>query len=260
MADAKISALTAVGSPAGSDQFAIETAGGVSKKTLLSEIKTFVANALALAAGSATAASWPTLASGTLLTTAEAGATERDANCFYDTTDASNRGVRRVENLIRLNANRTFVSNTTQQAIFDSPANGRLTLETGTYFFECVVAMASMSATVGNAVFSLIGAGTATLAHVLFQTLTSDIAADTASSAGSSWSQSGTSGAANSGTTNAATALYLRVGGTFKVTGAGTIIPSVAQATAAAAVAQAGSWFRCNRIGDTSLTAVGQWA
>jgi hypothetical protein len=49
------------------------------------------------------------------------------------------------------------------------------------------------------------------------------------------------------------------VKGTFEVTGAGTIIPSFAQTTAAAAVVSIGSYFKCNRIGSTSVTNVGQW-
>jgi hypothetical protein len=49
------------------------------------------------------------------------------------------------------------------------------------------------------------------------------------------------------------------VKGTFEVTGAGTIIPSFAQTTAAAAVVSIGSYFTCERVGSTSVTSIGQW-
>jgi hypothetical protein len=48
------------------------------------------------------------------------------------------------------------------QAIFTSPTNGRLTLETGTYIVEGVLILTAMSATSGNALVNLLGAGTAT--------------------------------------------------------------------------------------------------
>jgi hypothetical protein len=214
-----------------------------------------------IAAGSASANSWPKLTSGTLLTTAEDGALELDADCFYGCTDAGNRGVIPVEHIIRADATRTFTSNTNQQAIFDSPANGTLTLETGCYLFEGLIAMTSMSATSGNGKFSLIGAGTATLAAILWQAYGGDVAAEgTAAAAGSSWHVIATQTAANIVTAATGTALCFMVKGTFEVSVAGTVIPSFAQTTAAAAVVSVGSYFKCNRIGSTSRVSVGQWS
>lgn len=92
MADTKVSALTAVSSVTGTQEFPAND-GGVSKKATAAQIKTYVNTAPSFAAGSASAGSWPVLASGTLLTTAEAGAIERDADVFYATPDAGNRGV-----------------------------------------------------------------------------------------------------------------------------------------------------------------------
>jgi hypothetical protein len=47
--------------------------------------------------------------------------------------------------------------------------------------------------------------------------------------------------------------------GSFTVTGAGTLIPSIDQVTAAAAVVKIGSYFSCERIGSTSVVSIGQW-
>jgi len=198
---------------------------------------------------------------GSLLTTPEDGAVEMDDNCFYGTVDASNRGVIPVEHIIRADATRTFTSNTSQQAIFNDPTNGTLTLETGTYLFEGLIAMTSMSATSGNGKFSLIGAGTATLGDILWQAYGNDNASQTTGAAtGGMWSVIATQTATNIVTAGAGTAMAFLVKGTFTVTVAGTIIPSFAQTTAAAAIVSIGSYFKCNRIGSTSMTSVGQWS
>lgn len=260
MADSKISALSDVVTLSATDEFVINNAG-TSKKTTGAEIKTLVNTAPAFAAGSASANSWPTFAAGTLLTTPEDGAIELDADCFYACTDAGNRGVIPVQHIIRADSTRTFTSNTNQQAIFNSPTNGTLTLETGCYLFEGLIAMDTMSGTSGNGKFSLIGAGTATLGSILWQAYGGDVAAEgTAAAIGGSWHIIATQTAANVVTAGAGTALCFFVKGTFEVTVAGTLIPSFAQTTAAAAVVNVGSYFICNRIGSTSMTSVGQWS
>lgn len=199
-------------------------------------------------------------AAGTNLTTAEDGAIEMDANCFYGCTDAGNRGIIPVQHMIRSNATRTFTSNTNQQAIWTDPTNGTLTLETGTYLFEGLVAMTSMSSTSGNGKFSVIGAGTATLGDILWMAMGRDAAAEaTGSNTTGSWHVIATQTGIDICIAAIPTELCFLVKGTFTVTGAGTIIPSFAQTTAAAAVVSIGSYFQCNRIGDTSVVSVGQW-
>lgn len=228
---------------------------------------THSSNALTLAGGTwilpavtTTVAPLKFTTGGTLLTTAEDGAIEMDDDCFYGTTDAGNRGVIPVEHIIRANATRTFVSNTAQQAIFNDPTNGTLTLEVGTYLFEGVIAMTSMSATSGNGKFSVIGAGTATLGDILWQAWGNDALAEAAAAAvGGGWHIIATQTAVNIVAAGAATAVAFSVKGTFTVTVAGTIIPSFAQTTASAAVVSIGSFFKCNRIGSTSMVSVGQW-
>ena len=81
---------------------------------------------------------------GTLKTTPSDGDIESDGDAMYACTDAGNRGVIPIEHLIRADATRTFTSNTSQQAIFTTPANGTLTLEVGCYLFEGLIAMDTM--------------------------------------------------------------------------------------------------------------------
>jgi hypothetical protein len=49
------------------------------------------------------------------------------------------------------------------------------------------------------------------------------------------------------------------VRGSFEVSGTGTFIPSIALTTAAAAVVQIGSFFKCTRLGAATDVAVGNW-
>ena len=258
MADTKISALTAVATPAGTDEFGVNQ-GGTSKKETLDQIKTFANTAPVTAAGSATAGSWPKQTSGTVQTTPDAGTfPEYDGNCFYGTTDAGNRGVIPVVHFIRADATRTFTSNTTEQAIFTSPTNGRLTLETGCYLFEGLINVGTMSATSGNAAIDILGAGTATCAAWLWHAVGVD--GNTATAATQTGSTTVTQqSAASIVTAGTGAAMTVNLRGTFEVTSAGTIIPSLTLVTANAAVVAIGSYIKFNRIGSTSVVSVGQW-
>ena len=218
-------------------------------------------NSLTLAAGTTTLAPL-ILQPGTSMTTPTDGAFEMDADVLYFTHDTGNRGVVVNTQLIRADTTRTFTSNTSQQAIFTTPTNGTLTLETGTYLFRGLIAMTSMSATSGNGKFSLIGAGTATLGSVLWEATGQDGSGSvetTGGAAGTSFHIVAAQTATNIVTTAVGTELCFVVDGTFEVTGAGTIIPSFAQTTAAAAVVSVGSYFQTNRVGSTTLTSIGQW-
>lgn len=267
MANTKISALADIVTLAAGDKVPVADASDLTatKSATMTEVNTFVntsptfTGGVTLPTGDGTTSplNFP---AGTLKATPADGDIEMDANALYACTDAGNRGIIPIEHLIRLNATRTFTSNTNQQAIFDSPANGTLTLETGTYLFEGLFAMTSQSGTSGNGKFSIIGAGTATLNDILWQAYGNDNAAETTGAAiGGSWHVIATQTAANVITAAAGTAMCFLVKGTFTVTVAGTIIPSFAQTTAAAAVMSVGSYFKCNRIGTDAVVSIGQW-
>ena len=198
---------------------------------------------------------------GTLKTTPADGDIESDADAMYACTDTGNRGVIPVQHIVRQNADRAaFANNTTQQAIFNSVTNGTITLETGTYLFEGLVQVKVTSATSGNVKFSLIGAGTATIGGILFITGGMDAAVDTLTAWSGVSEIIATQTAANIATAATATVTTFYLKGTFQVTVAGTVIPSVAQTTGAATmVTTAGSYFMLNRIGSTTVTNVGQW-
>jgi hypothetical protein len=261
MADTKISALGALTGIAGGDKVGVADASDltVSKSATFTEMALFFWNAIVAAAGSASANSWPKLTSGTLLTTAEAGAIERDTNCFYATTDAGNRGVVPVEHWIRCDSVRTLPSNTNLNAIFNSPTNGRITLETGLYYFEALLYITGLSATSGNALINWLGAGTATVAAWLWDTIGRDVSTPTTIGTALQVSSITNASAASIVTAGTGTGLVVRSHGTFEVTVAGTLIPSIDLVTASAGSVAIGSYFRCRRIGSTTMVSVGQW-
>lgn len=163
------------------------------------------------------------------------------------------------EAIIRLDADRTMTSNTSAQAIFNSPTNGRLTLPVGTYLIDGLVHINTMSATSGNAQFGLLGAGSATLGTQLVHLVGVDGNAGTAATQTGSTIYGGNTSPASAMTAGTGAAMTLNVRGTFEVTAAGTIVPSIALVTANAAVIKAGSYLRVRRLGSTSFVSKGRW-
>lgn len=163
------------------------------------------------------------------------------------------------EAIIRLDADRTMTSNTSAQAIFNSPTNGRLTLPTGAYEIQGLIHVNTMSATSGNAQFGLLGAGSATLGTQLYHVVGVDGAAGTAATQTGSTVVAGNTTPTSAMTAGTGTAMTINVRGTFEVTAAGTIVPSLALVTANAAVIKAGSFLSIRRLGSTSFVSQGRW-
>ena len=199
-----------------------------------------------------------TFASGTLKTNPAAGDLEYDGTNFFLTTDADNRGVVPAYQYIYLSSNYTLTNSAAEQKMFNTTTNGALALEAGHYFFEFLGSVASMSATSGNAAFDILGAGTAVIGSTLYHVLGADAAANVAGAQGGSYMNIPQTPASMvpAGT---GTSMYFSGRGSFRVTTAGTIIPSLTLLTAAAAIVQAGSYFRCWRASGASPGSVGQW-
>ncbi len=162
-----------------------------------------------------------------------------------------------------LQSDYTLTSTTSSQKLFNSTTNGALTLPTGVYLFEAMLYLTNMSATAGNGAFLIVGAGTATLATA--RTHMRAVGLDfTAPKSPGTHSGSGVIGAnafsSNLVSTLSGTGLTVSISGHFDVTSTGTIIPSFALLTAAAAVVKAGTFFRCQCIGPTATATLGNWS
>lgn len=160
---------------------------------------------------------------------------------------------------ISLSATNTLGSTTDEQALFDSVGGGALYLLTGVYFFDTAFSLSSMSATSGNCAFDILGGGTATIGSVLYSSRGVDEATDSVRAWQNAMMTQGQTpaSAANAGT---ATTFQFHASGNFRVTAAGTIIPSVSLVTAAAAVVAVGSFFRCKYAGPVGHQTRGPWS
>jgi hypothetical protein len=176
----------------------------------------------------------------------------------------SNQGQAVGMHWVKLTSGNNLSNSTTTQPLFDGgggSANGALTLETGQYFFECMLHITSMSIVSGNGEFEPLGAGTATMTQVLFHAVGIDsgtpLAAATQTGSGGT---SGTANAASVVTAGTGNALLVSIRGTFNITVAGTIIPSIDLVTGALAVVETGSYFKCWRAGGTGVATIGAWS
>lgn len=204
------------------------------------------------------AATYPPLKllSGTLMTTAAAGAAEYDGTCFYATAQASSRQVVDAEQFTTLTSPYTLTSQTAAQKLFNASTNGALTVQGSTaYWFECFFTLSSMSASSGSFGFAL--GGTATLTSQMWETEANKAALATAASA-----QNTVNTAANTAIATATTNTtgWAKIWGKVRVNAAGTLIPQVSLGVAAAAVVGADSYFRIWPAGASSVTTAGNWS
>jgi len=155
----------------------------------------------------------------------------------------------------------TLTSTTATQKLFNATTNGALTLGVGVYEYRCVFRLSSMSATSGNCGFSFLGAGTATISSTTnfsYTTGQDNVTTSTAAQSGKFFLEATATAPIVAATT--ATDLAVVIRGMFRVTAAGTIIPSVNLNNAASAVVSAGSFFVCKRRSTLSTdTFYGAW-
>lgn len=171
----------------------------------------------------------------------------------------ANQGVVREEHWIKLASDYTLANSTAEQKLFNTTTNGRLTLGTGTYFFDALLYLTTMSGSSGNMAFDPIGGGTAVGARFLYHSVGIDNNSplNSGTQTGSvSASQQSNASMLSAGT---GSGMAVSIRGTFRITTAGTIIPSGTLVTAAAAVVKAGSYFRIWRAGEESTNSVGAW-
>lgn len=157
-----------------------------------------------------------------------------------------------------LSAARTLTSTTAMQALFESGHDEIAVEASTTYLVDGLFILTSMSSTSGNLSFSLLGAGTATLSGARIDFYGADSSLTTAGARqGSVSGSNGDSIAPDLMTTTAATQMVFRITGKIRVNGAGTIIPSVALTTAAAADLDIDSHIVLTKLGLTSTISVG---
>jgi hypothetical protein len=259
MADTKISALTAVATPAGTDEYATNQ-GAVSKRTTLAQVKTFANTAPVFAAGTASANTHPEFTTGTLLTTAEAGAMEYVSPSLYVSPAASCRAAWPAI-MWASNASDFTMSNVATAQPWLAAANDTLTLPGGntTYFFEMMYAVEAMGATTRTT--GMLFGGTATISAIRYFAL---IQTGTANALGTTQSTKMCAAATIQilNATQTTAAEYIRASGMIRVTTTGTLIPQIQWSAnpTGTILCKAGSYFSIWAAGTDTAAAVGNWA
>lgn len=196
------------------------------------------------------------------LGSATTGTLEFTTPAFYLTPATSQRGAVLVDQYIIQQATYTLTSQTAAQKLF-STTNGAVTLVTGTYEFDCVFSLSSMSGTAGTFGFALGGGATFTQywwAVARKAALTNTTGAVTLATAAVTTYNTAANTALTDATTSTATTAFARVGGLLVVTAGGTVIPQVSLGVAAAAVVGIGSYFKIRALGDSAATTSGNWS
>jgi hypothetical protein len=162
------------------------------------------------------------------------------------------------ESFIYQNADFALANVATAQKMFGQTTNGRVTLPVGLYELDMMVYLTGMSATSGNANFDLKGAGTAVIGGALLQAVGIDNNSPLAAGARSGSGVAGT-GVINLASAGTGTGVLSAVSGVFKVTTAGTLVPSLVLAVASAAVVKAGSNLTIYKIAPAGVFASGDF-
>lgn len=161
---------------------------------------------------------------------------------------------------IRADVSRSLSNAGTEQAIFNAPTNGRITLPVGLYRMEALVYVTGMSATSGNMSIDPRGAGTAVCGSWLYHVVGVDNSTPTNAAAQTGCFAITQQTVASALTAGTGTAAGARLRGTFEVTTAGTLIPSLTLVTASAATLAAGSYFMFQPLSTaTNATNYGPW-
>jgi len=198
--------------------------------------------------------------SGTNLGTAAAGALEYDGSSFYASKASATRGVLHTEQLVVLNTAYTLTSQTAAQKLFNATTNGAVTLQVGTYQFECFYALTGMSATSGSFGFAMV-AGTAVIGSQGWWSMAQKGTATVATATAAQFTYS-TAANTTLATASTNTVGYAFIKGIIKVTTAGTVIPSVSLGVASAAVVGVNSYFKIapvTGVANANIT-VGNWS
>ena len=166
-----------------------------------------------------------------------------------------------TEHYVTLTTSNTLTSQTGVQPIFDGgggPAGGQITLSIGTYQFECMYSLSSLSTTSGSFGFALGGTATKTEGWTASATKNSSLT-NTATAPNITYNTTANASGLTANTTGTTGVALIK--GIIRITVAGTIIPQISLTVAAAAVVGANSYFKVSPISSSATaTYSGLWS
>lgn len=188
------------------------------------------------------------------LGSATTGTLEFENPAFYLTGATSQRGAVLADQYLIQTATYTLTSQTAAQKLFNASTNGQVTLVAGTYEFDCVFSLSSMSSSSGSFGFALGGGATFTQS---WWAMANKAALATAAAGQVTYNTAANTTLA---TASVNTVGFARCNGLITVTIGGTVIPQVSLGVAAAAVVGVGSYFKIRALGGATASASGNWS
>lgn len=197
------------------------------------------------------------MVSGTVTSTAVAGALEYDGKVHYGTHESSARGVIREEQFITLTSAYTIpTEGGGLRAMFNSPASGAVTVKSNTtYWFECMGSLSSLSTSSGTYSFGFLGtASTPSIRYISYANkgAVTPVAALLANI-------TTTASTALVAATTTATGQFTARGKLVVETG-GTLIPAIGHSVIANPIVGINSTFRIYPLGSQTVQSVGNWS
>jgi hypothetical protein len=220
---------------------------------------------LSLSAGTATAGTAPVkIASGTNLTSPEAGAIEYDGNAAYLTTSTSHgRGIS-PSIIIATNSTAKSLSSATtaNQPLFATPTTGAITVAANTtYIIEGFFSLTTGTVSHTTA-FSPLGTGTASISSIAYYAtfVNTSVNGNTTGTYSSHITQATSTTLISASSTSPGAGIFIK--GIVRTGTSGTMIPGITFSAAPGGTntVSANSYFSLTPIGSSSVTAVGAWA
>jgi len=257
MADTKISALTAASAAAGANEIPINEAG-TTKKITVAQLEAFAFTSPVFAAGSTSAGSAPKLTSGTVMTSAEAGAIEYTTNVPYFTPNTGNRAVLQCAHVAVVDSDKTGTNGTAVQNIFPA-AFDTLTVEgSTTYLWELFLDADNGATTTTKAL--AFDAGSCTYTSFRYWATSQNVAINTTGTTQSSVHVN--TAAVTVVLATGTTAWYIYAKGIMRVNAGGTFIPQFKYSAdpTGTVLIRKDSYMTLTPLGTNTLASVGAWA
>ena len=202
------------------------------------------------------------LISGTLTSVPVAGAIEYDGVVLYGTPTASQRGVLPAEHFVVLSSNYTAADSASAQKVFNTPANGAVTLEANTtYFIEGLYYITRAAGTTSHTLSTLF-ALSGTLTSITYLVETTSTAGNILSGDNRIYATAATATVVTGASTTANENITVHLRGVVRTNTAGTFTPQIQYSAApgGAPTILTNSFFRLTPVGSGSVTSVGNWS
>lgn len=199
--------------------------------------------------------------SGTLLTTAEAGALEFDGTAFYATAAASARQVLPAVQCQVLTADRAGTDVSTAQAVFDASTDAVTLAAATSYQFEAQYFITRAAGTTSHTT-AVLFAGTATFTSVDYLAQVTNPTGNVLANVQQIMATAETALTLTAANTSATENLMIRLTGTIRINAGGTLIPQFQYSSApgGAPTIKRNSFFRLWPAGTNTVASVGNWS